>query len=78
MSDNPRAYPCGDQRGTEPDYGMTLRDWLAGQALQGTATQEHDSGLSDVKPGRPNHPELAAKAAYRFADAMLEARKAKP
>ena len=69
MSENPRAYPCGDQRGTEPDYGMTLRDWFAGQALAGFAASPAalDGAWRD---------QTVAACAYEIADAMLEARKA--
>ena len=83
MNDNPRAYPCGDQRGTEPDYGMTLRDWFAGQALAnpsistGTAPdyllRRWFGERGGIMPW-----EIAAKQAGEYADAMLEARKAKP
>lgn len=45
------------------DPGMTLRDWFAGMALQGM-TANHDC---QVNP--------AAEKAYRYADAMLAARK---
>lgn len=44
--------------------GMTLRDWFAGQALPAI-----------MPDGRVTTYELAAKAAYAMADAMLEARK---
>ena len=70
MSDNPRAFPCGDQQGTEPDYGMTLRDWFAGQAMAAIISkipfQEFPEDWSPYKK--------AAIGAYDYADAMLEAR----
>jgi hypothetical protein len=47
---------------SDTSTGMTLRDWFAGQAL---ANVDHD----------PDLPEIAARAAYRIADAMLAARK---
>jgi len=74
MNDNPRAYPCGDQQGTEPDYGMTLRDWFAGQAL--TSTMRLVTG-HESEPGE-GMAQTFARRAYEVADAMLEARKAKP
>lgn len=46
-------------------HGMTLRDWFAGKALQGF--------LSD--PTMDGTPEDYADSAYRFADAMLKARR---
>lgn len=45
--------------------GMTLRDYLAAKALQGMLTNSTEGG---------NELEYAVTA-YRFADAMLEARK---
>lgn len=47
------------------DYpGMSLRDWLAGQALMGLLADPHQSGASvDF-----------ARNAYGFADAMLAVR----
>ncbi len=45
--------------------GMSLRDWFAGLAMQGLLTHD-DEGLI---------PETA-RDAYRYADAMLNARKA--
>jgi hypothetical protein len=44
-------------------YGMTLRDWFAGMAMQGMLTRDDEGKIPDV-----------AKDAYRYADAMLKAR----
>ena len=49
---------------THIHYGMSLRDWFAGQALAGFAVG--------------HLPELCASLAYQYADAMLAARKVKP
>ncbi len=49
--------------------GMTLRDWLAGQALDGMLSSAPVADRSS-----PNHAGWAANA-YAFADAMIEARK---
>jgi hypothetical protein len=46
------------------EYGMTLRDWFAGQALE---------GLSYHYTAKD-----AVKLAYEMADAMLKAREVKP
>jgi hypothetical protein len=46
--------------------GMSLRDWFAGQALAGLLADPNVLG------GAPE----VANTAYRFADAMLEARAA--
>lgn len=48
-------------------HGMMLRDWFAGQALAGLGI---GFGESDVQW----FEQYGAKAAYRIADAMLEAR----
>jgi hypothetical protein len=51
--------------------GMSLRDWLAGQALAGMhARDSYDDGLAS--------PKQRARLAYIDADAMIEARKVKP
>lgn len=55
--------------------GMTLRDWFAGQALDGMlASETHGRGLA-VSPGKDGTlEENTARRAYTFADAMLRAR----
>lgn len=57
------AFPspqCGDW---SPEYGMSLRDWFAGQALAGMMASDDGST-----------PENVAAEAYEIADAMLAAR----
>ena len=55
-----------------PHDGMTLRDWFAGQALAGISGMTESDGSSFLhSPGM----KAAARWAYSFADAMLEARK---
>ena len=49
----------------KPQSGMSLRDWFAGQALQGHL----------AFPGSDLYADDAAKIAYRYADAMIAARK---
>jgi hypothetical protein len=49
-------------------YGMSLRDWFAGQAVAGM--------VEDVKVGTL-YPEDIAKTAYEIADAMPKAKEAK-
>lgn len=74
IDDGGPAFP-GEQ-GHTPDGtwnqtwepGMTLRDWFAGQALNGLISN------GDLIDGRE---ELTVDWAFRFADAMLKARGAK-
>lgn len=49
----------------DPNQGMTLRDYFAAQAFA-MLMHPHANDLS---------PKATAEEAYRFADAMLEARK---
>lgn len=53
----------------EQPVEMTLRDYFAGMALMGS--------IAFPTPGQEKIPENAARWAYIYADAMLEARKAK-
>lgn len=67
----PRAGFSGPAGFGKPEYGMNLRDWFAGQALAGMMANCDESGVNGW-----NGIELrASKVAYKFADAMLEARK---
>ena len=66
MIENPPAFPLATTADTIDYFGMTLRDWFAGQALAGLLT------LPDwLNPSDP------ARSAYRIADAML-AERSKP
>lgn len=66
------VQPNGKEPGWHGRAGMTLRDYFAAKALQGYLA-------SYANPGAINSPSPmdAAKSAYRYADAMLEARKQK-
>ena len=80
INDGGPAFPCGpsgmsisyDDGRTEHQYpgssGMSLRDWLAGQVLQGLA--------SDTAYIWNRTNEEVATASYDMADAMLKARSA--
>ena len=60
--------------------GMTLRDWFAGQALQGMiASESHPEGCGMMPEPRPRETweARAAKRAYDWADVMIAAREAK-
>ena len=50
--------------------GMSLRDWLAGMALQGYIACWPADGYKVLQQA-----DEVAKTAYKLADAMLEARK---
>jgi hypothetical protein len=73
------AFPCpaDDKSGWSAEYGMTLRDWFAGQALNGivaglcASIKEGDSALARVRFDR------TAADAYYLANAMLAAREVK-
>lgn len=67
----------------KPQNGMTLRDWLAGQALAPLMTKANAVFAAAVKSDSPEALRLAnlaysetaiAAGAYALADAMLEAR----
>ncbi len=67
--DNEPAFPNLVQ------CGMTLRDWFAGQALQGMMSGIC-CGHQINQPGEPiKIDESISKTAYAAADQMLEARK---
>ena len=60
---NPRAFPGNS------NYGMSLRDYFAGQALAGDMAE--DTLPSDASPAQI---EERAQLYYRLADAMLKVR----
>jgi hypothetical protein len=72
-------------------YGMTLRDYFAGQALNALvaesiaiataqSTDGERTGFDDFRwdDGESTYAELIAQEAYIVADAMLRAREVKP
>ena len=63
INDGGPAFPS-DRAG---QVGMSLRDWFAGQVLQGLASNEERWVSAN---------EVIAKACYEAADAMLKARSA--
>ena len=71
MADNPFAFPSGwPEHGIQPDYGMTLRDWFAGQAV---GSVMHLCARDTLSPGETLEQSFARKA-YAVADAMLAER----
>jgi len=67
MSDNPSAFPVSDI-GVHGQFGMTLRDYFAGQALAAIITATLNTKDRDVTE------RTWAFGAYECADAMLAAR----
>lgn len=75
----------------ESHFGMTLRDYFAAAALQGMMSQAHsgpkkwthmghgwgEDCLNDLNCHHTTVAKTLADFAYRIADTMLEARKAK-
>jgi hypothetical protein len=60
-----------------PNAGMSLRDWLAGQAIAGAVNASAETlglfaSLAE-KQGRES-PEIVASLAYELADAMIAER----
>ena len=57
------------------EYGMTLRDWFAGQALQG-----YLAGRNNNLSENPSNftAQKACRDCYAYADAMIAAREVKP
>lgn len=69
MAENPKAFPnTGNPTwGMEPEYGMTLRDWFAGQAMIAL----HARGAGTPPDCRTESLKADADIFYRMADAML-------
>ena len=67
------AFPVSETRfqggalKQEAEYGMTLRDYFAANAMQGN--------LASMVEGQEFNPSMGAEWAYKVADAMLKARK---
>jgi hypothetical protein len=62
------AFPSHGSMGEVAHEGMTLRDYFAAKAMQGIIASE--------QPGDEEFatPEMYARDAYKYADAMLKAR----
>lgn len=65
----PWVQPATGDNGAVICYGMTLRDYFAAKAMQGIISER--GWASDQ-----SYFNEQAQGAYRFADAMLKARKA--
>ena len=64
---NPPAFPHFGHTGWSNSGGMTLRDYMAAQAMQGIFASDPVSTMTN---------ERIAKESYDLADAMLKAREA--
>lgn len=76
----PVTFPLGGGGGTFHSFGMSLRDYFAGQAVLGCTSNptfvmriNAETG-DDAEAGRA----IMASAAYAIADALLAARKETP
>jgi hypothetical protein len=68
INDGGPAFPVVvPSEGAVWEYGMTLRDWFAGQALMGMMLGARRGGAM-----------MLARECYEMADAMLAAREVKP
>lgn len=67
----------GGEKSENKLAGMTLRDWFAGQALQGIIASGYGGGAAHVRDMADGVAGAAipSAAAYVYADAMLAARK---
>jgi hypothetical protein len=78
MKDGGQAFPFSApvEFGALPLYGMSLRDWFAGQALAGMSLPDDRTySQGDHERHTPQYyANLCAIAAYRLADAMLAER----
>jgi len=76
--DNPLIFPIRDVNEHPGPFGLTLRDWFAGQAIAAiitaTSAGQHHPGRS--KPDASTLEGMALDA-YELADALLHARKEK-
>ena len=81
--------PHSDKPGSpECEWGMSLRDWFAGQALPqavedyGTpgirSRDDHGNRITPYSSkGAGTREQIIARQAYKYADAMLDARSSK-
>lgn len=79
------GYPGDDPRNQIMGGGLSIRDWFAGQALEQsildydrtTRKGAHENGpvLPYAAKAIGSREDIIARQAYRYADAMLTARK---
>lgn len=74
IEDGGPAFPVPQVTGTG-SRGMSLRDWFAGQALEGLFAAEANPRTGvEVEPFNSKHCPWFAQLAYELADAMLKER----
>lgn len=68
------AFPRSGNEEYPPHYGMTMREWYAGMAMQAlTASNNwHAAMLETAQSERVNLSTVIAANAFDIADAMLE------
>ena len=69
-NDGGPAFPQPVGRDSTPQYGMSLRTWLAGKALQGLATGLPITAINDLAEGIRGG-KTQARAALALSDALL-------
>jgi hypothetical protein len=73
IDDGGPAFPRTGTDGTiQPQSGMTLRDWFAGQSLTSIGNEYVAHG--EITEGARLHAATLAAHAYNIADAMIAAR----
>ena len=71
IEDGGPAFPEPNREHYYVQSGMSLRDWFAGQALAGILMNYTTQKFGATE-------QTAAEYAYRYADAMIAARKGQP
>jgi hypothetical protein len=66
----PVVATVGEKFVVDAEYGMSLRDWFAGQALASLAPLDHFPTTYQNE----KRDQIVARAAYMYADAMLAER----
>ena len=66
----PRPISTGHTMTVKGDYGMTLRDYFAGQALVGVISNVSPGDIIDISAGSKGGKFIVG-ASYKLADAMI-------
>jgi len=68
-----QAFPTPDANFVNKNWGMTLRDYFAGRAMQALIRFE-DKSLPYESRNTKDFDDRVSYQAYRYADAMIKAR----